>query len=69
MISENIKINEYERVTLEEVYARSLSNGKIPLETFINTVCRYCQKPCIHKDAYRRMPQEVGGLGLCANLK
>jgi len=24
---------------------------------------------CIHKDAFRRMPKEIGGLGLCPKLK
>ena len=27
------------------------------------------RKVCIHKDAYRRLPTEIGGLGLCKNLK
>lgn len=26
------------------------------------------QETCIHKDAFRRLPREVGGLGLCKNL-
>ena len=30
--------------------------------------CQY-QDGCIHKDAYRRLPQEIGGLGLCMNLE
>lgn len=31
--------------------------------------CSKCDKKCIHKDAYRRLPEEIGGLGLCKNLK
>ena len=33
--------------------------------------CKGCDKKldCIHKDAFRRMPKEIGGLGLCPKLK
>ena len=31
--------------------------------------CSKCKDTCIHKDAYRRLPREIGGLGLCKNLK
>ena len=31
--------------------------------------CSKCKNICIHKDAYRRLPTEIGGLGLCKNLK
>lgn len=31
--------------------------------------CSKCKEICIHKDAYRRLPTEIGGLGLCKNLK
>lgn len=33
--------------------------------------CSKCsqKESCIHKDAYRRLPKEIGGLGLCKNLK
>lgn len=28
--------------------------------------CTTCQRPdCIHREAYRRLPQEIGGLDLC----
>lgn len=31
--------------------------------------CPKCdKKDCIHRDAYRRMPKEVGGLGECPRL-
>lgn len=34
-----------------------------------NANCKYCdKKDCPHRDAYRRLPREVGGLGLCKNL-
>ena len=38
---------------------------------FIECDCLKCsqKESCIHKDAYRRLPKEVGGLGLCKNLK
>lgn len=31
--------------------------------------CRYCDQVCVHRDAYRRLPREIGGLGLCPRLK
>lgn len=38
---------------------------------FIECDCSKCQRKddCIHRDAYRRLPEEIGGLGLCKNLK
>ena len=31
--------------------------------------CAECdEKNCIHRDAYRRLPEEVGGLGECPRL-
>lgn len=31
--------------------------------------CYKCElQECIHKEAYRRMPRDVGGLGLCPKL-
>ena len=32
--------------------------------------CPECEKEnCIHREAYRRLPEKVGGLGLCPNLQ
>jgi len=31
------------------------------------TKCKHAED-CPHKGAYRRMPREIGGLGLCKNL-
>lgn len=32
--------------------------------------CSNCDyEPCIHREAYRRLPVEVGGLGLCPRLR
>ena len=33
--------------------------------------CRKCQykTDCPHNGAFRRLPKEIGGLGLCKNLK
>ena len=30
--------------------------------------CSKCKSKCIHVNAFRRLPREVGGLGLCKNL-
>lgn len=30
--------------------------------------CTKCSAKCLHQDAYRRLPKESGGLGLCVNL-
>jgi len=35
---------------------------------FTECNCGKCINPCIHKGAYRRLPKEIGGLGLCENL-
>lgn len=32
------------------------------------TNCEICPKKCIHENTFRRLPYEVGGLGLCENL-
>lgn len=29
--------------------------------------CKY--EPCAHREAYRRLPVEIGGLGLCPRLR
>lgn len=45
-------------------------NGKIAYETYQQCDCSICKREnCIHREAYRRMPKEVGGLGECPNLK
>ena len=31
-------------------------------------ICKHSNN-CPHKDSFRRLPKEVGGLGLCKNLK
>ncbi|MCQ2753841.1 MAG: hypothetical protein MJ231_02210 [bacterium] len=31
--------------------------------------CAKCEDKCIHEVCYRRLPVEVGGLGLCERLK
>lgn len=32
--------------------------------------CTYCDRQgCVHRDAFRRLPENEGGLGLCYNLK
>lgn len=33
--------------------------------------CSKCEHKgtCVHREAYRRLPEEIGGLGLCMNLK
>lgn len=45
-------------------------NGKITYETYQKCNCSVCKREnCIHRESYRRIPKEVGGLGLCPNLK
>lgn len=31
--------------------------------------CPKCDYACIHREAYRRLPVELGGLGLCPRLR
>lgn len=52
-----------------ERFEQTNYNGKITYETYKKCDCTECKRECIHKDSYRRMPKEVGGLGECPNLK
>lgn len=38
-------------------------------EEYMLCDCTTCDKDCIHKGAYRRLPESDGGLGLCPRLK
>lgn len=43
---------------------------KMTYEQYQKCDCTECDKAdCIHRDAYRRLPEIDGGLGLCPNLK
>ena len=52
-------------------HMRILKKTKEFLEAFKpKCYCPDCDKAdCIHRNAYRRMPEVDGGLGLCPNLK
>lgn len=53
--------------TREEFEART--NYKMSYEEYVKTYCPDCNNEnCIHRNAYRRMPEIDGGLGLCPNL-
>ena len=46
------------------------TNYKMSYEEYKKCYCSGCDKAdCIHRDAYRRLPEIDGGLGLCPNLK
>ena len=47
------------------------TNYKMTYEEYQKCCCSECDKKrtCKHKDAYRRLPEIDGGLGLCMNLK
>lgn len=34
-----------------------------------NVIVQNVKEDCIHRNAYRRVPEIDGGLGLCPNLK
>lgn len=44
---------------------------KMTYEEYQKCCCSECDKneTCKHRDAYRRLPEIDGGLGLCMNLK
>lgn len=44
---------------------------KMTYEEYQKCYCPDCpnKKGCVHSNAYRRIPQIDGGLGLCPNLK
>lgn len=46
------------------------TNYKMSYKEYEKCYCPECDKEdCIHRDAYRRLPEIDGGLGLCPNLK
>ena len=46
------------------------TNYKMSYEEYKKCCCGECDnEDCIHRDAYRRLPEIDGGLGLCPNLK
>ena len=47
------------------------TNYKMSYEEYKKCDCTECDNKadCIHRDAYRRVPEIDGGLGLCPNLK
>lgn len=46
------------------------TNYKMTYEQYTKCYCPCCnKKDCPHRNAYRRMPEIDGGLGLCYNLK
>jgi hypothetical protein len=46
------------------------TNWKCSYEEYAKCYCPDCKREnCKHRDAYRRMPENTGGLGLCPNLK
>lgn len=45
-------------------------NYKMSYEEYKKCYCPDCEREnCIHRDAYRRLPEIDGGLSLCPNLK
>ncbi len=49
----------------------SETNWKMSYEEYMTCYCPLCvlKNDCIHKDAFRRVPEIDGGLGLCPKLK
>ena len=46
------------------------TNWKMTYEEYTKCYCPDCNKEdCLHRGAYRRVPEIDGGLGLCPNLK
>lgn len=46
------------------------TNYKMSYEEYIKCYCPECKREnCNHRNAYRRLPEIDGGLGLCPNLK
>ena len=42
--------------------------SKLKPKDYTECDCSICVRPCVHKDSYRRLPAEIGGLELCKNL-
>lgn len=45
------------------------TNWKMSFEEFQTCDCTQCNRKCIHKEAFRRVPIIDGGLELCSKLK
>ena len=63
-----MKLTEQERTFIRQKRFYENSNYKMSFEEFCKCDCEACNKKCIHKDCYRRLPRIDGGLGLCENL-
>ena len=45
------------------------TNWKMSYEEYKRCDCQECgRENCIHRNAFRRVPESDGGLGLCPNL-
>ena len=55
----------------KEEFESRFPKGKIPYtyKEYLKCACENCKNSnCIHRNAFRRLPQSGGGLGLCPNL-
>ena len=43
--------------------------GPCSAEEYYKCDCRYCDRKCRHRDAFRRLPKSFGGYGFCENLR
>lgn len=63
-----VSIERGENIMTKERFKET--NYKMSYEEYKKCCCSECDKAeCIHRDAYRRLPEIDGGLGLCPNLK
>lgn len=55
---------------MEKKEFRENTNWKMSYEEYKQCYCPNCDRvDCKHRDAFRRVPEIDGGLGLCPNLK
>lgn len=80
MIQKVVQLEEVEKI-LQDILFKGVvdmmtrkrfaeTNWKMTYEQYQKCDCTECKKEdCIHRNAYRRVPEIDGGLGLCPNLR
>ena len=55
-------------ISIKELLKRPVAE-QCSAEEYYICDCRNCNKDCVHRDCFRRLPAAFGGKGLCARLK
>lgn len=61
-------VNRQDGISIKELLKRPVAE-QCSAEEYYICDCRNCNKDCVHRDCFRRLPAAFGGKGLCARLK